>query len=507
MRTLAAAAASGLLLALAFPPREWVLLLPLAPVVWLAALLSERSRGRALLSGVVFGLAYWCASIPWIVYVVTNFGGQKGIMGVVCLVLLALILAQWPAIVAWGAVAVAPAGSAWRMAAFPVLWWASEHARSYVYGGFPWNLTGTALYRHPMWIQTASIWGVYGVGFLAMAAAALLALAASRRRVAPAVAAAILATLVGVAGALLGRPEGDPTGPTVRAALLQPNLSQESRLDDTKDGETYAVVMGQAREAAAQGAELILFPESALPTYWDWSERLRADLMAIASPSRFVIFNDVEFAGADVHYNVARVAGPEGLVGAPYRKVHLVPFGEFVPLPRVFFFVRRIAAAIGEFSAADHPGLLTAGPSAIGMSVCYEVCYPLQPWKQTRSGANLLATISNDSWYGRAGAQAQHLAGGVLRAVENRRWLLRAAVTGISAAVDDRGRIVLEQPADTAGILYVEARLRTERSPWTRWSFAFSALADTLAVGMLLFGLRRWLAEWRTRKSLPRTEH
>jgi apolipoprotein N-acyltransferase len=91
--------------------------------------------------------------------------------------------------------------------------------------------------------------------------------------------------------------------------------------------------------------------------------------------------------------------------------------------------------------------------------------------------------------------------------VENRRWLLRAAVTGISAAVDDRGRIVLEQPADTAGILYVEARLRTERSPWTRWSFAFSALADTLAVGMLLFGLRRWLAEWRTRKSLPRTEH
>jgi apolipoprotein N-acyltransferase len=214
-----------------------------------------------------------------------------------------------------------------------------------------------------------------------------------------------------------------------------------------------------------------------------------------------VIFNDLESVAKDTYYNVARVAGPQGLVGAPYRKVHLVPFGEFVPLPRVFFFVRRIAAAIGEFSAASEPGLLTADPAVIGMSVCYEVCYPLQPWKQTRSGANLLATISNDSWYGRAGAQAQHLAGAVLRAVENRRWLLRAAVTGISAAVDERGRIVAEQPADTAGVLYVEARLSSERSAWTRWSFAFSALADTLAAGMLLFGLRRWLGEWRGRRN------
>jgi apolipoprotein N-acyltransferase len=504
MRTHLAAIASGLLFALAFPPLEWVVLLPLALVPWLAALLSERSRGRALLSGVLFGLAYWCASIPWIVYVVTNFGGQKGIMGVICLVLLALILAQWPAVVAWTTVAIAPAGSAWRLAAFPVLWWASEHARSYVYGGFPWNLTGTALYRHPLWIQTAAFWGVYGVGFLAMTTACLLALAVSRPRAGPVLAAAILVGAVGFLGALQvsARPtQADGERPTVRAALLQPNLSQESRLDDARDGETYAVVIGQAREAAAKGAELILLPESSLPTYWDWSETLRRDLMDVASRSRFVIFNDLESVAKDTYYNVARVTGPQGLVGAPYRKVHLVPFGEFVPLPRVFFFVRRIAAAIGEFSAASEPGLLTADPAVIGMSVCYEVCYPLQPWKQTRSGANLLATISNDSWYGRAGAQAQHLAGAVLRAVENRRWLLRAAVTGISAAVDERGRIVAEQPADTAGILYVEARLSSERSAWTRWSFAFSALADTLAAGMLLFGLRRWLGEWRGRRN------
>ncbi len=177
---------SGLLFALAFPPVEWVLLLPLALVPWLASLAREESRGRALWSGVLFGVAHWCASIPWIYYVVTRYGGQSGPMGVVCLVILSLILAEWPAIVAWGTVAVAPPGSPWRMAAFPLLWMATEHVRSeLVYGGFPWNLVGQALYHHPVWLQTASIWGVYGVGALVVGLSALLAAGITRARLMP----------------------------------------------------------------------------------------------------------------------------------------------------------------------------------------------------------------------------------------------------------------------------------------------------------------------------------
>jgi len=153
-RALLAGLVSGLLFALAFPPLEWVALLPLAPVPWLVALHGETRRLRAVLSGVLFGLAYWCASIPWIYHVVTRFGGQNGLMGVVCVFLLAAILAEWPALVALGVSFSAPAGSPWRLALFPLFWAAAEHARSYVYGGFPWNLTGFALYRHPVWLQT-----------------------------------------------------------------------------------------------------------------------------------------------------------------------------------------------------------------------------------------------------------------------------------------------------------------------------------------------------------------
>ncbi len=113
-------------------------------------------------------------------------------------------------------------------------------------------------------------------------------------------------------------------------------------------------------------------------------------------------------------------------------------------------------------------------------------------WKQVRNGANLLATISNDSWYGAGGAQAQHFAGAVLRAVENERYLLRAAITGISGIVDEKGRILAELRRDEKGTLRGAARLLTNRTPWTRYGFAFSGLCDAVAIGVLIFGLVRW---------------
>src|SRR5262249_60170032 len=128
----ASAVVSGVLFALAFPPLEWVLLLPVAPVPWLVALAREESRGRALLSGFLFGMAYWCASIPWIVYVVTHYGGQGSALRIVCLPLLAAILSEWPAFVAWGTAAFAPPRPAARPSLFPLLWLASELARPFL---------------------------------------------------------------------------------------------------------------------------------------------------------------------------------------------------------------------------------------------------------------------------------------------------------------------------------------------------------------------------------------
>jgi apolipoprotein N-acyltransferase len=490
-RTPAAGAISGILFALAFPPLEWALLLPLALVPWLVTLATEEKRGRAVFSGVLFGLTYWCASIPWIYHVVTHYGGQSPVMGVVCVVILAGILAEWPAAVAWAAVSCAPAGSAKRLALFALFWTAAEHLRSFVYGGFPWNLTAHALYRHPIWLQSASLWGVYGVGALVVAVASLISASVLLRRPGPAGVAAALVLVAGVAGAArLARPPAPGTGLSV--ALLQPDVSQESRLSSGGDVAAYAAVIDAARSAAKERPGLLVIPESAFPTYWQRSETLRRDLTGIAAESGgVVLFNDVEDQGNGVYYNVARLAGPRGLIGNPYRKVHLVPFGEYVPLPKIFFFARQVSTEIGAFSPAERPAPLASDPLSVGVGICYEILYPSLARDEAAEGANLLVTISNDSWYGKAGAQPQHFAGAVLRAVENHRYLLRAAITGISGIVDEKGRIRQELGENRPGIVTGKINLFSGETAWTRWGFWLPRLVDLAALGVLLLSLVR----------------
>ncbi len=500
-RTPIAGVVSGALFALAFPPFEFPIFAPLALVPWIAALATEEKRGRGLLSGVLFGITYWCLSIPWIYFVVTRFGGQSGAMGLLSVLILSLIVAEWPAVIGWAAVAVAPARSPWRFAAFPVLWLAAEHGRANVYGGFPWNLTAQALYRHPLWLQSAAFWGAYGVGFLVVAVSALIAAGVILRSRGALAAAAVLVLITGFGGALRLARTSLP-GRTVSVALLQPGISQETRLLEAQRAANSVAVLNQIRAAgkALEKPDLIVVPESAFPIYWETSRTLRRDLTEIAAACHCaILFNDVEIQAHDRYYNVARLLTPGGM-GPPYRKVHLVPFGEYVPLPKIFFFVRQISTEIGEFSAAAEPRVLrSAGPDpwAIGTGICYEILYPLLSWTQVRDGATLLATISNDSWYGAGGAQAQHFAGAVLRSVENERYLIRAAITGISGIVDEKGRIRAELAADRAGTLRGRALLLSSRTPWTRYGFAFSGIADALAIGVLVFGLLRWMRDRR----------
>jgi apolipoprotein N-acyltransferase len=508
-RTHAAAVLSGLLFALAFPPRGWTVLLPLALVPWLVALWREPRRLAGLLSGALFGMAFWCVSIPWISFVVTHYGGQSSAMGVVCVALLALILAEWSAAVGWCVVACAPQKSWKRLAAFPLLWAASEHARSVVYGGFPWNLTAWGLARRPVWIQTASVWGVYGVGFVVVAVSALLAAAVVRRLPAFLLAAAAVVLLVGGIGlARLGGPDRDPVGSKIRVALVQPNLTEESRATPEGAAAGYAATLAQGFEAGAAGTDLLVFPESAFPLYWESSARLRGDLTRLASTCRCaVLFNDVIVEPGGKAFNVARIVDSGGLTEGIYRKVHLVPFGEYVPLPKIFFFARQISREIGEFSPAPSPTVLRSGPLAVGVGICYEILYPSLARRQSADGANLLATISNDSWYGKAGAQEQHFAGAVLRSVENGRFLVRAAITGISGVSNARGRIVAELPAGRAGTIFAVVSLATERTAWTRWGHVLPAAGDAAAGAVLVFGLARWRREREALRARPAALH
>ena len=431
-------------------------------------------------------------------FVVTRFGGQPPWMGAVCVFLLALILAEWPLLVGGTVVAAFPARSWARLAAFPVLWMAAEHARSVVYKGFPWNLAANALAGHPRWLQTASWWGAYGVGALVAGAAALVAaLFVSRTRPGRAAAALALAAgtgLVAIQGtrALAAPPGGD--GRPVAVACIQPNLPQSARESAESAARQYGIVMDAIRRAAAAKPGLILVPESSFyGVTWQRSAALRGDLSQVARESgASILFNDIDEQSDDVYFNAARLVTPAGLAPATYRKVHLVPFGEYVPLPRLFFFMKSVSRAVGSFSAAKAPVVIPSGRLVLGPAVCYEMTYPSLPRAETRRGANLLVTISNDAWYGKAGAQDQHFAAMVLRAIENGRPFARAAITGISGIVDARGRVVARVAPDVAGVAAASVSPAEVRTIWTRWGgAAFPAAADLAAAAMVLSAIVR----------------
>jgi apolipoprotein N-acyltransferase len=417
-------------------------------------------------------------------------------MGAVCVVLLALILAEWPALVAWTLVAAFPPRSRGRLVAFPILWMASEHARSCVYKGFPWNLTANSLALHPIWIQTASWWGAFGVGALvasfAAAAAAMVVVGSGKARIG--IGAGLLACTVAVWA--FGRERLVTMRPafSVRVACLQPNIPQSVREDPELVATNYVRLIALAAQAAAAHPDLILIPESSFyGIEWSRSPTLRRDLAAVSvAGNSDILFNDIDELPDGRYFNAARLLTPVGMAGPAYHKVHLVPFGEYVPLPRFFFFMRSISKIVGSFTAAERPVLLSAGRLAIGPALCYEMTYPSLARDEARMGANLLATVSNDAWYGKAGAQAQHFLAMPLRAVEVHRPFVRAAITGISGAVDSRGRVLATVPEDREGIVAATVDAQQDQTVWSRWGGVFfPAAADAAALGMILCGILR----------------
>lgn len=474
-------------------------LLPIALVPWIGALLFERGRWRALGSGILFGVVFWGISVSWVSFVVIHFGSQPGWMGAVCVFLLALILAQWPALIAFALVSAFPARSRWRIHLFPFLWMAGEHARSYVYKGFPWNLTADAIYRHPVWLQTASWGGAYLVGFFVAGVWVLLVslLLAFEKKQIFSSAAALVVLVAGVAVFGQWRLAHGGPGPSARVALIQPDIAETSGDNPALDARNFEKVMAMTRRAGAGNVDLIVLPESALPLEWQRSELLRVQLAQVARQCRCdILFNDIDEISPQTYYNAARLLTPGGLAPATYHKIHLVPFGEYVPLPHLFFFMRAVTQQVGSFTAAREPVLLEDGRLKIGPAVCYEMTYPSLSRREVRLGANLLATISNDAWYGAAGAQEQHFSAMILRAIENSRSYVRAAITGVSGAADPRGRVLAQLGRDRQGIVYVRVPLTAGSTVWTREGILFPFAADVIALGVLLWGVARL---WRRR--------
>jgi apolipoprotein N-acyltransferase len=349
--------------------------------------------------------------------------------------------------------------------------------------------------------QLASVAGVYGVSALVAsvsAAAAFVAVTRSPRdRVAIVGLVSFLVAGTAVWGTLrISRSELTHEGQPVKVGLVQGNISDQERRDPAQAQRILQDQLRLTRQAIGAGAELVLWPESAMTPFRFADSPAAAELVRrVARESRVPILvgtDQIERGRPDRWYNSAFLVRADGSDAGFYRKMHLVPFGEYVPMKRLLFFVGPLVEAIGSgFEAGEDPAVLDVGGHRISVAICYEVVYPALVRQFVLRGSELLTTITNDAWFGSTSAPYQHFAQASMRAIEEGRYLVRAANTGISGIVDPYGRVLERTDIYQQGMLVGEARFLSATTAYARGGdlFAYASLAASAV--LLLLTTRR----------------
>ncbi len=507
--SLVAAAVSGAALSACFPLHAWDWLAWMALVPLFVVVARARGGWSAWWSGYLAGAVFFGLSCPWIAATVHNYGGLSPALAGLVFILFLALMGSYFALFAWLGYWIGRR-SGHRVLPLPFLWVAVELLRTYTpMGGFPWNLLGYSQVSHAGFMVVVPITGVYGASLIIAVENALLTDLAMRF--------------------YASRADGAPGWPTRRDAWLgiglgvilafatwpyhPPSLSLESMtarlvqpdtpLNQDWTGPSLARFLRQqdALSAPAGGrhVNLILWPEQPAPLSYALQPGFQAMTAEMLSRARAAfLFSEVTYplsAQGVPDYNRPRnsslIIHADGTTGQRYDKMHLVPFGEYVPLPA---WVQRIAGigkmvqGVGDFVPGHKPVLFHDGGHTFATLICYESIFPDLARQEVLDGAQWLVNQSDDGWYGRSSAMQQGLMMARMRAIENRRWMLRDTNSGLTAVIDPYGRVRAELPPFRTAALVTGFSPRTgltfytRHGDWLAWlcvalTAAFAALA------------------------------
>ena len=466
---------AGVLLVAAFAPFHLALLAVLAPALlfWLWWPLTPR---QAAWRGFLFGLGLFTAGVHWVFVSIHVFGHTAVPLALLLTALFILALACYPALQGalgqWLVRRLERAGfapgtlAAWTLLGlYPAVWVLFEGLRGWLFTGFPWLQLGYALGDSPL-AGWGPILGGIGLGALAALSAGVLVLALewrgrARQRLLLGLAAAWLLSwpLQWVAWTA---PEGEP----VTVALVQGNVDQNEKWRPGALGEILRLYQRLTREA--EGADLVIWPETAIPTLYHRVRRDYAEPLA----EEVAAWGGELLVGAPIRDDEGRYfnAVVDPLGGAEYRKRHLVAFGEYLPLEGVLRgLVNFFDLPMSNFSRGEpQQPLLEAAGLRLGTAICYEGAFPYL-YEDQLPAAGVLLNVSNDAWWGDTIGPHQHLQINALRSLENGRFQLRGTNNGITALIDHRGRVAERIPQFTVGVLEVEVTARTGTTPFMVW--------------------------------------
>lgn len=498
------AALSGVLLTLAFPrPELWPLaFFGLVPLILARGGLDGEDSFRL---GFITGLVHAVTLVYWIVPVMTEYGGLHFLLALPVFLALAAYMALYPGLFAWGLTwaerlpGLKAGGVLWALAG-AALWCGLEYFKGFFLTGFPWEPLGAALVAALPLIQVSDIVGPGGLGFLT--ALVNLALAAVFMRPRPffrrsAAGPLLLAAAVPVLMWTYGQARLTQVdklvqeAPVRRMAAVQGSIPQDLKWDPSHRVETMMAYRDLTLKAGLSDPWLTVWPETALPLLYERDPAAREwvdDLVRRAG--RPLLFGAPGYAERPdrepVYYNRAYLLDGRAEMLGWYDKSHLVPYGEYVPLQKYFPFLSKITQAVGNYEPGQPGRILDLDGDGIGVLICFESVFPGLARQAVRAGADFLVVITNDAWFGRTSAPYQHFSQAVLRAVETRRSVARAANTGISGFIDPAGRVLGTLNLFQRDVLIRDVPLCREETFYTRTGDIVPQAC--LAVTILIFG-------------------
>lgn len=499
--------ASSLLLWLSSPGPGFSYLawIALAPLFWGCERLSPKKSARF---GFFGGMVYYTLLIYWVVISLGTYGHLPWWLCGVALLLLAaymsLYLAVFCAAVSMCMKFISPIWIA------PALWVALDFIRGKLFSGFPWQDLGYSQFNSPLLIQPASLAGHHGVTFLIVTANALIFSLFSTHpkyhRTLPIIF-AILLLGSAYTYSFMQLEKNNQAGETALnfpVAIIQGNINQDQKWLPEKQQQVIENYITLSNDAAQkQDVKLIIWPETAMPFHPSSSPLFPELLSRTVFQGNYSLLSGAPyFQRTDNNvdlYNSALLVEPNGDNMSVYFKQHLVPFGEYIPFADILPLPGPLVESLGNFSTGKSSAPLSSGEAELGILICFESIFPELARKEVANGANMLVNITNDAWFGRSSASIQHLAMAVLRAVENRRSLARAANTGISCFIDPSGHI--SQATDLFVKVAVTGSpvLLSDTTFFTRTGHIFPLLCLAALLPMLI-----WI---RRKMYLPKTKN
>jgi apolipoprotein N-acyltransferase len=493
LTTIVLALLSSVLLILSFPDFNlWpVAFIGLVPLLFIVA--NRPAPAQALLLGWLSGAVFFYGSCHWLTFSMINYGGLPGWLAYLLLIPGALAVGLFPGLFS---LVLALGIRVWRTKALllaPFIWVAFEWARLGVTGQL-WNALGYSLAYQTQLIKPASWGGVYAVSFLIVAVNAAIAyVLISRTGKAIGMSIAVLAFLLVPFVFIKPITPGSDGGVDARVVALQPNVPMHlvKSVQEMRELTTRHITMTEnaLRDLPRDGVPtIVIWPESPMNFTYGSDSTFRELITSFARRHQVsVLFNSQELAPNDGIYNSAMLINDQGQLVGQYDKIRLLPFGEYVPLPRWVPGASLISGIVGDFMPGTNFTLFQAGTAPAGVFICIESAYPSIARTFANEGAEVLINISNDGYLGRTAVVRQHLANAVFRAVENGRPVLRVTNTGITAYIDAKGELKDPTPVfEPAVRVWTLCCTTADKTFYTRNGDLF-ALFSMFIMGLVVF--------------------